>query len=124
MLAWPASITSWFVEFPGLKELLLIFGALAIFGIMIRYARGAPTNITGFVITVDPDDITFQGQFPPQAQAMVIDFLRNDVAIDASYEIRGHWEERILVVVVKGEAARPMEQRIRNFLKLNVKKPN
>ena len=109
--------------YPGVWQLLIIAGAGILIAIMIRYWRGGTAVIDGFVIRVNGDDVSFRGQFPPQMEAMVADFLREDVAIGAPYEIRGRWEERILVVVVQGEAARPMEQRIRNFLKLNIKKP-
>jgi hypothetical protein len=70
---------------------------------------------------VDEEDVTFKGQFPGKMQGLVSEFLRNDVRVPGSYEIRGHWEGERLVVEVKG--AQGMEQRIRNFLKLNLKKP-
>ncbi len=42
-------------------------------------------------------------------------------------QIRGRWDTTLtpplLAVVVKGDSAQALEQRIRNFLKLNVKPP-
>jgi hypothetical protein len=101
----------------------LLAGAAILIALMIRYARGGTAPMNGFVIRVNGNDITFTGQFPPNAETLVTEFLQNDIAIPAPYEIRGTWEDRLLIVVVKGDAARPMEQRIRNFMKLNLKKP-
>ena len=92
---------------------------------MIYWARGARPVDNGFVIRVQAGRVHFSGKFPPHMQAMVAEFLRNDVEADGPYQIRGHWEEdganRRLIVVVSGADAQPMEQRIRNFLKLNLK---
>jgi hypothetical protein len=109
--------------YPGVWQLMILAAAGVLIAIMVRYWRGPSATLDGFVIRVDGDDVSFRGQFPPQMEAIVTDFLRNDVAVTDPYEIRGRWEERILVVIVNGDAARPMEQRIRNFLKLNIKKP-
>jgi hypothetical protein len=111
-----------FDKFPWAWDLLVFFGAAALIAIMIWFVKAGRTA-RGFVIHVDEGDITFTGQFPANIQGLVIEFLRNDVALPGANEIRGHWEERVLVVVVMGEGARPMEQRIRNFLKLNLKPP-
>ncbi len=100
-----------------------LFLAICTLVALIAWFMKGGTVGNGFVIHVDENDIAFSGRFPPQMQAMVIEFLRQDVGIPGSYQIRGHWENRMLVVVVKGEHARPMEQRIRNFLKLNIKPP-
>jgi hypothetical protein len=113
---------SLFDEYPWAWDMLLFFLAAGLVAVMIWFAKSARTA-RGFVIHVDEDDITFTGQFPVKMQALVIQFLRNDVAIPGRYDIRGHWDDRVLVVVVIGDQARPMEQRIRNFLKLNLKPP-
>jgi hypothetical protein len=49
-------------------------------------------------------------------------FSDADVAIPAAYTIRGKWDGRVLAITVS-PAAKPMEQRIRNFLKLTLKPP-
>jgi hypothetical protein len=113
---------SWWDKFPGLWDLVILLTALGLVALMVWFVTGAKTS-RGFIIRVDETDVHFSGQFPPQAQNMVINFLRNDVALPGSYEIRGQWEGQLLVVVVKGEHARAVEQRIRNFLKLNLKPP-
>ena len=118
-----AQKVSFLDAYPGVWQLLVIAGAGVLVALMVRYWRGAAASIDGFIIRVQGDEVSFGGQFPPQMEPMVAAFLREDVGITDTYEIRGRWEERILVVVVKGDAARPMEQRIRNFLKLNIKKP-
>ena len=111
-----ALIAAWL---PNIGIFLAICTLIAI---MVWFMKtGAVGN--GFVIHVDESDISFTGQFPPNMQTTVIHFLRQDVAIPGTYQIRGTWNDRTLVVVVKGDHARPMEQRIRNFLKLNLKPP-
>ena len=111
----------WFMDF-----LALVLGA-GLIAIMVFWARGAKAILDGFLIRVDEEDISFSGDFPAGMQRMVEDFLRNDVAVKGAYQVRGVWEgdgvNRRLVVVVRGENARPMEQRIRNFLKMNIKPP-
>ena len=113
---------SLFDQFPWLQNLLLFFATLALIALIVWFVKGKSPG-RGFLIHVDEHDITFTGLFPPQMQAAVIEFLRYDVALPGEYQIRGHWEDRILIVVVQGDHARPMEQRIRNFLKLNLKPP-
>jgi hypothetical protein len=113
---------SWWDKFPGLWDLMLLLAAIGLIAVMVWFVKGSKTE-RGFIIRVDEADVHFTGQFPPHAQNLVIDFLRNDVALPGSYEIRGHWEAQLLVVVVKGAQAQPVEQRIRNFLKLNLKPP-
>jgi hypothetical protein len=113
---------SLFDKFPWARDFLLFLLAAALVAVMIWFAKSART-MRGFVIHVDEDDITFTGKFPPNMQATVIQFLRNDVALPGRYEICGHWEDRLLVVVLKGANVRMMEQRVRNFLKLNLKPP-
>lgn len=114
---------SFFDQFPWLQDLLVFFAILALLGLMAWFVKGKSAG-NGFVIHVDENDITFTGSFPPKMQTAVIEFLRHDVALPGSFQVRGHWEGRMLVVVVKGEQARPMEQRIRNYLKLNIKLPS
>ena len=81
-----------------------------------------------FVIRVDEEDVTFQGNFPGGMEQTVAEFLRNDVGTPGSYEVRGHWDEdengsKRLIVTTKGEQVKGVEQRIRNFLKMNLKGP-
>jgi hypothetical protein len=113
---------SLFDRYPWARDLVMFGLAAGLVLAIVWFARTGRT-MRGFVIRVDEHDITFTGKFPAKMQATVIEFLRNDVALPGSYEIRGHWEDRILIVVVKGDQARLMEQRIRNFLKLNLKPP-
>jgi hypothetical protein len=112
----------WLDKFPGLRELLLLLAAIGLLALMVWFIRGSQTA-NGFVIHVDEADIHFRGQFPPQAQTAVIDFLRHDIALPGTYEIRGRWDGQLLAIIVKGDQARPHEQRIRNFLKINLKPP-
>jgi hypothetical protein len=114
---------SLFDKFPWAWDFLMFLLAAGLIAVMIWFAKSARAA-RGFVIHIDEDDISFTGKFPPHMQATVIQFLRNDVALPGRYEIRGHWEDRLLVVIVKGKHAQPMEQRIRNFLKLNIKPPS
>jgi hypothetical protein len=113
---------SWVDKIPGLQELLLLLAAIGLAAVMVWFIRGSHTA-NGFVIHVDEHDVTFRGQFPPQAQATIIEFLRDDVALPGTYEIRGRWDGQLLAIIVKGDQAHPYEQRIRNFLKITLKPP-
>ena len=108
-------------ELYGLKDLFILLLAFGLVGLMIWLMKSHNT-VKGFVIRVTDQGVNFTGQFPQGMQMEVIEFLRNDVAVEVEYEIRGRWDEQLLVVVVKG-AAEPMEQRIRNYLKLTLKRP-
>jgi len=111
--------------FPWLQDFVLLFLGLGLIGVMVYLARFRG-SVTGFVIRVDEEGVTFSGQFPPGMQGTVTDFLREDCRIEGAYQIRGHWEDRVLIVVVvgvRGGEAKGMEQQIRNFLKLNLKPP-
>ncbi len=91
-------------EFPWLSDFVALFLGLGIVAFLIYLFR--PHGVgTGFRVLVDDEDITFTGDFPMHMQQTVIDFLRNDCQIPGSYRIRGHWEERMLIVVVQGEQA-------------------
>jgi hypothetical protein len=106
--------------YPWIPDFLALCAGLGLVGLLyflFRPARGP----RGFTIDVDDQDVIIRGDFPPAMEQTVVEFLREDCGIDGSYQVRGHWEGSILVVVVRGENARPMEQRIRNFLKLNLK---
>jgi len=111
---------TWWDQIPYLGDFILLMLGFALIAVMIWFVKGT-RGVQGFVIHVDEADITFSGQFPPAMQAVVIEFLRQDVALEGAYEGRGRWEGEMLIVAVKGEHARTMEQRIRNFLKLNLK---
>ena len=71
---------SWWDLFPGLWDLSIMLGALGLVAVMVWFVKGAKAG-SGFVIHVDEADVRFKGLFPPQSQGMVIDFLRNDVAL-------------------------------------------
>jgi hypothetical protein len=111
------------------KDIFLTLLTVAIIVFFVYLMR--PMNTAGkssFTIFVDEDDITFQGNFPDHMQQTVVDFLRNDCDIPGAYQVKGHWDledsgARRLIVTTKGDSARPFEQRIRNFLKLNLKPP-
>ena len=113
---------SLFDQYPALKDFLLLFVGVGLVLLLYYFFRNAPAA-SGFVITADEHDITFSGNFPAKFEQTVIDFLRDDCRIPGEYQIRGHWEDRLLVIVVRGLTAAPHEQRIRNFLKLTLKKP-
>jgi hypothetical protein len=113
---------SWWDKFPGLWNLMILLATIGLVALMVWFVKGTKLG-RGFVIHVDEADVRFAGQFPAQSKGMVIEFLRNDVALPGSYEIRGRWEGQLLVVVVKGQQARVVEQRIRNFLKMTLKPP-
>jgi hypothetical protein len=114
-------------RFPWVMDFVALALGLGLIGVMVFWARGAKGIADGFLIRVDEEKITFSGQFPRGMEGMVEEFLLNDVAVTGAYQVRGVWEgeglNRRLVVVVRGENARPMEQRIRNYLKLNIKPP-
>jgi hypothetical protein len=116
-----------FDKFPWLPDFLALAAGLGLIAFMVYWARGAGKVGRGFVIRVDPEEVSFSGDFPPGMQGMVTDFLRNDIDVGGTYEVRGYWDREStparLVVAVKGEEARVFEQRIRNFLKLNLKPP-
>jgi hypothetical protein len=108
-------------DLSGLSNLFILLAAFALIGFMIWLTRRSGT-VTGFTIRVSDESVDFSGRFPQAMQSTVINFLRNDLAIPGTYEIRGRWDDQLLIIIVKGNAA-PMEQRIRNFLKLTLKKP-
>src|SRR3954470_5607187 len=68
--------TSFLDAYPGVWQLVVIAAAGILIALMIRYWRGGTAAPDGFVIRVNGDDISFRGQFPPQMEAMVADFLR------------------------------------------------
>lgn len=107
-------------EITGLSSLFLLLGTIALILFMVWLVK-RPGSITGFVIHVSDESIDFQGKFPQGMQMTVINFLRNDLDVQGTYEIRGRWDDDLLVIVVKG-AAESQEQRIRNFLKLTLKR--
>jgi hypothetical protein len=111
------------------KDIFLVLITVGMIVALVYFFR--PVNTAGkhsFTIFVDEDDITFDGNFPPHMQETVAAFLRNDCGIEGAYQVKGHWDfeengTKRLIVTTKGDAAKPLEQRIRNFLKLNLKPP-
>jgi hypothetical protein len=100
---------------------ILVLVMVAVMVYLMRPGKGA-TGGADFRIIVDGPEVEFRGSFPSHLEGMVEDFLLEDCRIEGRYEVRGKWEEGRLVVQVQGDAAAPLEQRIRNFLKLNVKR--
>lgn len=111
-------------KYPEVVDMGLAIVGVGLIAGLIWWTRGGAARRNGFAIHVDEEGIAFTGNFPPGAQDMVENFLRDDCAIAGKYEVRGQWEEWLLIVTVHGAPeAVAMEQRIRNFLKLNVRKP-
>jgi hypothetical protein len=107
-----------------IRELVAAVLALVMIAVMVYLMRPVRGRAGGadFRILVDGPEVQFRGNFPAHLEGMVEDFLLEDCRIEGPYEVRGRWEEGRLVVQVEGTAAAPLEQRIRNFLKLNVKR--
>ncbi|MGN6367301.1 MAG: hypothetical protein ACTHN5_03480 [Phycisphaerae bacterium] len=80
-------------------------------------------GLADFRILVEGGDVNFKGRFPSNLELLVTQFLVDDCQIPGKYEIRGNWEEGRLAVTVLGDHAKFQEQRIRNFLKMHVKRP-
>jgi hypothetical protein len=116
--------TSWTDDYPWLKDFVVTILAVGLLCLLIYLFRpgGAGGWSADFTIEVDGADVTFKGRFPAGQEGLVEDFLVNDCKIEGAYRVTGKWDESRLVVNVSGENATPLEQRIRNFLKLNVKK--
>src|SRR5205814_6146077 len=82
---------SWWDKFPGLWNLMILLVTLGLVALIAWFVKGTPAG-RGFVIRVDESDVHFSGMFPAGAQGLVIQFLRNDLALPGSYEVRGRWE--------------------------------
>jgi hypothetical protein len=111
---------SWLIQFPWLPDLGWAVAALVMIAIMVYFLR--PAGDSDFTIHVDGDAVTFRGRIPTGARPDIEHFLLNDLQVQGAYTVRGKWDSRVLVVTVIG-AARIYEQRIRNFLKLQLKPP-
>ena len=115
-------------DFPW-KDMTVTLLAVGMVVLLVYWLR--PVNEVGkrsFVIRVDEDDVTFHGNFPAGIEQTVVDFLREDCGVHGSYEVRGHWDveesgAKRLIVTTKGDQVKAVEQRIRNFLKMNLKGP-
>jgi hypothetical protein len=81
-----------------------------------------PGGGADFTIVVAEEGVRFSGGVPAGAQGAIEDFLTHDVEVAEAYSVRGKWDGRVLVVSVSG-AGKAYEQRIRNFLKLQLKPP-
>jgi hypothetical protein len=107
-------------QFPWLPDLGWALAALLLVSLMVYLLRPGATS--DFAIHVDGDTVHFTGRIPDNAQNTIEEFLLNDVALQGAYSIRGKWDGRVLAITVTA-AAKPAEQRIRNFLKLHLKPP-
>jgi hypothetical protein len=114
----PTEVPHW------IRELIAAILVLVMVAVMVYLMRPAKSGSGGsdFRILVDGPDVQFRSNFPSHLEGMIEDFLLEDCRIEGPYEVRGKWEEGRLVVHVHGTSAAPLEQRIRNFLKLNVKR--
>ena len=116
-------------DFPwkSMAVTLLSVGMVVLLVYLLR-PTGNEVGKKSFVIRVDEEDVTFSGNFPAGMEQTVAEFLREDVGVPGSYEVRGHWDveesgAKRLIVTTKGENVKGMEQRIRNFLKMSLKGP-
>jgi hypothetical protein len=108
--------------FPWLGDFLWTILAVGMICLMVYLMRRDGAPVADFSIEVEDEEVRFKGRFPAGMEGMVEDFLVNDCRIAGPYEVIGKWEEGRLTVSVRGEIAKLQEQRIRNFLKLNVKR--
>lgn len=116
-----ASVLDQFAWAKSLIIPVLAFGMVVLLIYLVR-PTGKGGGRTGFTISVDGPEVVFKGRLPEHLEGMVEEFLVEDCRIQGAYEVRGVWEENLLLISVRGEAAKPYEQRIRNFLKLHVKR--
>lgn len=124
LLAQEESGPTLFQRYAWLHELLITViavGMLAVLIYLLRPAKGEAW-LADFRIIVDGPEVEFKGRFPPNLHMLVEQFLVEDCEIPDRYEVRGTWEDGRLVVAVVGDQAKVQEQRIRNFLKLHVKR--
>ena len=117
-----ADEVSLFSRFPWLGDFIWAIMAVALICLMVYLMRTGGAGVADFSIEVDGEEVRFRGRFPAGMEGIVSDFLINDCQVPGAYEVIGKWEEGRLAVSVRGENARPVEQRIRNFLKLNIKR--
>src|ERR1035437_2709261 len=113
---------AWWSRFPWLGDFVWTILAVALICLMVYLMRPGGMGVADFSIEVDGEEVLFKGKFPAGMEAMVEEFLMNDCRVEGAYEVVGKWEEGRLAISVRGENARPVEQRIRNFLKMNVKR--
>jgi len=109
-------------QFPWLGDFTAAVLGIGLLCLLVYFLRPGGGGVADFSIEVEGDDVNFKGRFPAEARGAVEDFLVNDCRIQGAYEVLGKWEQGRLVVTVRGDAAKLLEQRIRNFLKLNVKR--
>jgi len=111
--------------YPWAHELVIAILAVGMLAVLIYFLRPEKTGseASDFRIVVEGAEVQFKGRFPVTLESLVEEFLVEDCQIPGRYEIRGNWQEGRLAVEVHGDNARFQEQRIRNFLKLHVKRP-
>lgn len=116
-------VDGWTDKYPWLGDFVWTVLGVGLLCLLVYFFRPgvAGTEAADFSIEVEGQEVTFKGRFPAGLEAMVEEFLVNDCRIEGAYEVMGKWEEGRLAVSVRGANAKPLEQRIRNFLKLNVK---
>jgi hypothetical protein len=79
-------------------------------------------NKDDFRITVRNGEVYFRGRFPRHQQAAIASFLLDDVAPASTIRVLGNWGPyRVLRIAVRGRISVGDAQRIRNFLKMNVR---
>ncbi|HUO06902.1 MAG TPA: hypothetical protein VM008_01095 [Phycisphaerae bacterium] len=112
------------MDWGWVHELVMGLLAAGMVVALVYFLRPAKVGggLADFRILVEGGEIQFKGRFPANMQMLVTQFLLEDCQIPGKYEVRGTWEEGRLMVAVMGEQAKMQEQRIRNFLKLHVKR--
>ena len=113
---------SFWGRFPWLGDFVWAILAIGLICWMVYLLRPGGAGVADFSIEVEGEEVRFKGRFPAGMEGMVEDFLVNDCRVEGAYEVIGKWDEGRLMVSVRGENAKLQEQRIRNFLKLNVKR--
>jgi hypothetical protein len=113
------------VDYAWVHEMVMGILAAGVVIALVYFLRPTKLSAGGadFRILVEGGDVMFKGRFPANLQLLATQFLVDDCQIPGKYEIRGTWEEGRLAIYVLGDHAKFEEQRIRNFLKMHVKRP-
>jgi hypothetical protein len=103
---------------PGVAQVLAIGVLLAAVGLVVRGLLSDSSN--DFVVDFDGTDITTKGRFPGWLAADLTRLLKDEMKVSPT-RIRGSWQGRVLKVDVDAKTATGDAQRIRNFLKTQLK---